>query len=220
MRVEGSPQANTAQVDAANLHISLTPSEMGGMMGPTPNAKVAKDGSFTLDNVSPGKYYVQANAPSGTYLKSVRYGSAEVSGKELDLSGGAGGEIEVVYRYGPGEVDGTIQQPQNGAPSPVTAQILFVPDTLNADGSGIRFGSTNSNGGFTMAGVPPGHYRAYALEEVNYGEVQNPEVLKQLEQRGTDVEVKENDKKQIQLPLISTDDFQQLLARAGITPEQ
>ena len=71
-----------------------------------------------------------------------------------------------------------------------------------------------------MTGVPPGHYRAYALEEMNYNEVQNPEVLKQLEQKGTDVEVKENDKKQIQLPLISADDFQQLLARAGLTPEQ
>ena len=226
VRVEGTPQANTAAVDGANVHISLMPSEMGNMMGPVPNAKVAKDGSFTLDNISPGKYFVQANAPNGTYLKSIRYGSAEILGKELDLSGGAGGEIEVVFRYGPGEVDGVIQQAQNAAnggnaaQSAITAQIMLVPDTLNADGSGIRFGSTNSSGGFTMAGVPPGHYRAYALEEVNLSEMQNPEILKQLEQKGTDVEVKENDKKQIQLPLISSDELQQLLARAGITPEQ
>ena len=221
VRVEGAPQAGTAQVDASNIHISLMPSEMGGMMGPMPNAKAAKDGSFTLDNISPGKYYVQANAPKGTYLKSVRYGSADVTGKELDLSSGAGGEIEVVYRYGPGEVDGTVQQPQNSAAqSAVTAQILLVPNTLNADGSGVRFGSTNTNGGFTMAEVPPGHYRAYALEEMNSEDTGNPEVLKQLEQKATEVEVKENEKKQIQLPLISSDDCQQLLARAGITTGQ
>src|SRR4051794_13629205 len=122
VRVEGTPQANTSLLDAANVHISLTPSDLGRMMGPMPNAKVAKDGSFTLDNISPGKYFVQANAPNGTYLKSVRYGSAEILGRELDLSGGAGGEIEVVYHYGPGEVDGTIQQPQNASSGVSTAQ--------------------------------------------------------------------------------------------------
>jgi hypothetical protein len=225
VRVEGAPQGSATQVDTSTIHISLMPSEMSSMMGPMPNAKVAKDGSFTLDNVNPGRYYVQANAPTGTYLKYVRYGSADILGKELDLSGGAGGEIDVIYRYGPGEVDGTVQQPHNAAngnaaQNPVSAQILLVPDTLNADGSGIHFGSMNNNGSFTMTGVPPGHYRAYALEELNYNDVQNPEVLKQLEQKATDVEVKENDKKQIQLPLISSDDFQQLLTRAGMATEQ
>jgi hypothetical protein len=78
----------------------------------------------------------------------------------------------------------------------------------------------NTNGGFTIAGVPPGHYRAYALEEVDWNELQNPEALKQLEQKGTDVEVKENERKQIQLSLISSDELQQLFARAGITTEQ
>lgn len=225
VRVEGAPPANTAAVDATNMHVSLMPADMGGMMGPMPNAKISKDGSFILDNVTPGKYYVQANTPRGTYLKSVRYGAVEVLGKELDLSGAASGEIDVVYRYGPGEVDGTVQSPQSTATgsvaqSAVSAQILLVPDTLNADGSGIHFGSTSNNGSFTMSGVPPGHYRAYALEEIDAGEVQNPEVLKQLEQKGTDVEIKENEKKQIQLPLISFDDYQQLLARAGLASER
>ncbi|MBV9225482.1 MAG: carboxypeptidase regulatory-like domain-containing protein, partial [Acidobacteriaceae bacterium] len=205
VKLEGTPQANASTVDVANIHISLSPSDFARMMGPPPNAKVAKDGSFTLDNISPGKYFVQANAPKGTYLKSIRYGASEVLGKELDLSGGAGGEIEVVYRYGPGEVDGTIQQAQNGTnttPSAPSAQILLVPDVLNADGSGVRFGNTNSDGSFSMTGVPPGHYRAYALEAIDSEQTQNPDVLKQLEQKGMDVEVKENDRRQIQLPFI------------------
>ncbi|MBV9224058.1 MAG: hypothetical protein JOY85_08515, partial [Acidobacteriaceae bacterium] len=151
------------------------------------------------------------------------YGANEVLGKELDLSGGAGGEIEVVYRYGPGEVDGTIQQAQNGTnttQSAPSAQILLVPDVLNADGSGVRFGNTNLDGSFSMTGVPPGHYRAYALEAIDSEQTQNPDVLKPLEQKGTDVEVKENERKQIQLPFISSDELQQLFARAGVTVEQ
>lgn len=223
VKLEGTPQANSSPVDTSNIHISLSPSDFARMMGPPPNAKPAKDGSFTLDNVSPGKYFVQANAPKGTYLKSVRYGASEILGKELDLSGGAGGEIELVYRYGPGEVDGTIQQAQNNtntAQSAPSTQILLVPDVLNADGSGVRFGNTNPDGSFNMTGVPPGHYRAYALEAIDSEQTQNPNVLKQLEQKGMDVEVKENDRKQIQLPFIPSDELQQLFARAGITTEQ
>ncbi len=80
----------------------------------------------------------------------------------------------------------------------------------------MRFSSTNQNGTFSLQQLPPGQYRAYAFEEMNSGQLQNPEVLKQLESRGTEVEVKENDKKQIQLPLISADDLQQILAKLGI----
>ena len=227
VKVEGTPQTGASPINAANIHVSLSPSDFSMMMGPIPNAKIADNGSFTLDNITPGKYYVQTTATAtGVYLKSVRYGSADITGKELDLSGGAGGEIEVIYRYGPGEVDGTVQQAQSAAngtgtaQSAPSAQILLVPDTLNADGSGMRFSNTDNNGGFTMKGVPPGHYRAYALEEMNYNELQNPEALKQLQQKGTDVDVKENDKKQVQLPFISSDELQQLFARAGITVEQ
>lgn len=231
IRVDGTPQAGAAAMNFANVHVNLMPAEMTRMMS-MPSGQSSADGSFRLENIQPGKYDVQANAPAGTYLKSVRYGQQEVLGKELDLSGGAAGDLELVFRYGTAEVDGTVQAAESGsvpagasstgqpAAPPAATSILLVPDVLNSDGSGMHFGSTNQSGTFTFKNVPPGHYRAYAFEEVNTNDLQNPEVLKQFESRGTEVELKENDRKQIQLPLISAEDVQQIFARLGIDSPQ
>ncbi len=223
---EGNPQAGSAAVNLKNVHIYLAPTDMSMMMFGNNNAIPKDDGTFTIDNVSPGKYYVNPNAPSGTYLKSVRFGSQEVLGKELDLAQGSG-QITLIFSYGVAEVDGTVQFPQNAAATgdaassaqpAVTpdATIVLIPDALNEDGSGMHMGSSGANNSFTVKQVPPGHYRAYAFESVDYGQLQNPDVLKQLEGKGVDVEVKENDKKQIQLPLVSEEAMRQIYSKLGI----
>jgi hypothetical protein len=47
----------------------------------------------------------------------------------------------------------------------------------------------------------------------------NPEFLKALQPKTTDVQLKENDKLQIQLPLISAEDLRQIAAQAGLPGE-
>lgn len=220
-RVEGTAPSGVAAPTAASLRLAFIPLDSTPMMGPVSVAKFAPDGTFTIENVSPGKYFVQTAAPQGTYLRSVRFGSAEIQGKELDLSSGVGGQLEVIYRYGPAEVSGTVQSEQAGsgaveARSVPPAQILLVPDVLNADGSGTLFGNSDNTGAYTVSQVPPGHYRAYAFERLDTEQLQNPDVLKQLESVGQNIEVKENEKKQIQLALISADALVQVLLRAGI----
>lgn len=219
-RLEGNPPANSSQVSASKLHLTLMSAEMMSMMSPPASAKFSDDGTFTIENVMPGKFYLQANAPPGTYLKSARFGNSEVLGKELDLTGGAAGQLELIYRYGPGEIDGQIDSTQNGsASSGAVAQIAVVPEELNADGSGLRFSGTDTKGTFSMANLPPGRYRAYAFEEVNPNALQNPELLKQLESRSSLIAVKENEKKQVQLPLIHADELTQIYARLGVQPQ-
>ncbi len=230
IRVDGTPPAGTAAVNLTNVNVTLSPAELGVMVGAMPNGKPNADGTFKLENVFPGKYYVQANTPAGTYLKSIRFGQQEILGKELDLSEGAAGDVEIVLRYGPAELDGTVQAAENTAapagasstaqPASSTASIVLLPDVLNADGSGMRFANTDQNAAFTLKNVPPGHYRAYAFEEINTNDLQNPDLVKQLESRGTEVELKENDRKQIQLPIISADDVNQIFARLGIGSSQ
>jgi protocatechuate 3,4-dioxygenase beta subunit len=219
-RLEGTPPANSPQVSASSLHVNLMPAEMTGMMGGPANAKFSADGTFTVENVSPGKFYVQTNAPPGTYLKSIRFGNAEILGKELDLSGGAAGQLDLVYRYGPGEIDGQVDSTQNGTTdtASATTQIVVVPEELHADGSGVRFASLDAKGNFKLPNLPPGRYRAYALEEVNYNALQNPDLLKQLETMSPAFEVKEKENKQVQLHLILQNELDQLYARLGIQP--
>jgi hypothetical protein len=196
------------------------PTEMVFTFGPPASAKFSADGTFSIENVSPGKFYVQTSAPPGTYLKSVRFGNSEILGKELDVSGGAAGQLELVYRYGPGEIDGQLDPAQTGAAnSGIVAQIAVVPEELNADGSGAHFSATDAKGTFSVANLPPGRYRAYAFEEVNFGALQNPDLLKQLESKSPVFEVKENEKKQVQLSLIPRDELEQIYARVGVQPQ-
>jgi Carboxypeptidase regulatory-like domain len=226
-RLEGMLQTGVNIVNLANVSVYLSPADLTAMLGPTPRGTSKSDGSFVLDNVFPGKYYVRTNAPAGTYLKSMRLGQQEILGKELDLSQAVSGELEIVFHYGAAEVNGTLQladragSSSTGRSTPMPAtSIVLVPDVLNADGSGIYYGSANQFGSFTVKGVPPGHYHAYAFENANRDELQDPDVLRQLENRATDVEVKENDLKQIQLAIISSDDLQQIFARLGIDSAQ
>lgn len=223
--IEGNSQPGTAPANLKNIRIFLSPSESMMMMGNN-MAMPKDDGTFTIENVAPARYYLNANPPSGTYLKSVRLGSQDLRGKELDMTQGAG-QISIVFSYGVAELDGTVQFPQStsdasdgaasGQPNTTPdASIVLVPDKLNDDGSGLDFSNSGAGGSFTVKNLPPGHYRAYALERMDFNELQNPDVLKELESKGTDVDLKENDKKQIQLPLISTGDMQQIYAKLGI----
>jgi protocatechuate 3,4-dioxygenase beta subunit len=225
VRVEGTPPSGNAQANLAQVRVMLEPAAQGQMF-PIAQASVKSDGSFVLDNVSPGDYYPQAtNGPQGAYLKSIRFGQQEVLGKELDLTQNTAGELQITFRYGPAEVGGTVQTDQNAAAPPdgsaqaPPTSVILIPDTLNADGSGIESSNTNQNGVFSFKRVPPGHYRAVALEQLDPNLLQNPEVLKELASRGVDVDLQENDKKQIQLQVLPAADLQQLLARLGIEEE-
>ncbi|MDQ2946945.1 MAG: hypothetical protein M3Y27_13550, partial [Acidobacteriota bacterium] len=225
VHVEGTPPAGNAQTNLAQVHLMLSPASQGRMFS-FAQSSVKADGSFVLENVTPGVYYPQAmNGPDGTYLKSIRYGQQEVLGKDLDLTQNTGGDLQVVFSYGPAEVDGTVQAGQDAPTSPdanaqaPSASVILIPDTLNADGSGVQSASANQNGVFSIKQVSPGHYRALALEQINWNQLQNPDVLKQLAAMGTEIEAKENDKKQIQLKIIPAADIQELLARLGIDQE-
>ena len=96
---------------------------------------------------------------------------------------------------------------------------MLVPDVLRADGSGLLYANPDQTGAFAFRSVPPGHYRAYAFESASSIALSNPQVLEALQGKGTEVEVKENDKKDIQLKIIPSDDFQQVLAKLGIDQE-
>jgi hypothetical protein len=74
-----------------------------------------------------------------------------------------------------------VQTPQQEAGSeassnkPVSAtSIALVPEELRPDGSGFQYGNTTQTGTFSIKNVPPGRYRAYALEDMKRDQMDNP----------------------------------------------
>jgi hypothetical protein len=214
IHVENTPPKDAAAVEVRNSHLTLVALDV--LVGPTSTAAVSGDGSFTIQNIiTPGRYLVRCEAPAGTYVKSIRYGQAELNGKELEFLDGSSGEMDIVLRYGLAKLSGRIdQQPndQNASLDTVSAHIILVPDPLDAAGRGIIFGTTDANNAFSIMQVPPGHYRVYAVESIDFAALHEPAALKALEALGSDIDLSEGDEKSISLRLISSEEAHRVVS--------
>lgn len=227
VRVEGTPPSGSDQWTPDRVNVSFFNQNRSGRFGPPAQASAKADGTITIDDVSAGKYRVNVwGTPSGGYLAALRFNNQELSGKLVDLSQGVSGELEVVFRYGAAEIDGTIEASQNSTSetgasgsAPPSASVALVPDNESTALDGVKFGSTDQNGSFSFKGVAPGQYHVYALEQAAPGSLQNPAVVKAISGKGAEVEVKENDKKQVQVSVISEAEFRQVLSGLGIDEE-
>jgi protocatechuate 3,4-dioxygenase beta subunit len=222
IQVEGAAPGTSEAPNLTSVRVALQGADEGAYGWGEVYPK--SDGSFAIENLNPGKYNVNLfQTLDGTYIKSVQLGQQEMLGKELDFSQGVSGELLVTLSYGVADVSGTVQMPQQDTGSeassnkPVSAaSIALVPEELRPDGSGLQYGNTTQTGTFSIKNVPPGRYRAYALEELKRDQMDNPDFLKQLESNAVEIEVKENDKKTTQLTLIPATETQRILAQLGI----
>ncbi len=221
--IANTPPSGVAPLDLKSVQISLHGAE------PLMNAgyvtsPVNEDGTFALENLAPGRYDVLlGGTASKTYESSVQFADKEIIGQELDLTPG-GGQLNVVLRYGPAEVRGTVPELQNKRKGQASSQpdvtVVLTADTAPEDFYGIRMIAPNYDGSFGMTNVPPRHYRAYAIEKLDRAQLQNPDVLKELQSKGTEVDLDENDKKQIEAPLVTAEQMQEIYAKLGIEVPQ
>ncbi len=219
VRLEGSAPS-ASQWNPASARIELSAAGDGPYIGRPPEVPPRQDGAFVFEDVSAGIYRVHASGgPEGAYLKSIRLNDQEVMNKDIDFSQGVSGELEVVFRYSAAEVNGTVQLPQSASSGPSgqpAAVPVFDVVLVSDEGNPRQSSDTDQNGNFTFKELSPGQYHVYAFEQLNAGQLENPAILKALEGKGTAVELKESDKKQLELPIISADDMQQILTELGL----
>jgi hypothetical protein len=198
----------------ATLRVNFVPSGQV-MMGNFQGVAVDENGKFTAQNLAPGTYSVRVNnSLSGAYVKEVTYNGQDITMTGLDVSNGGAGEIEITIHSGVGEVDGTIQADSLGRSGPGEVAVL-VPDDVGPDGYGTLTGPVSGKT-FAIRNVPPGHYYAYA---VSYWDSvwQNSDFLHEIQREGMSIDIEENARKQIELPVISSDDVEVTAARLGLT---
>lgn len=157
------------------------------------NGVVASDGSFAFHDVDPDVYRVTIrNQPAGTYIKSIRFGDADVTDKDLDLTslshGETGGKtLDVLLSPHAAEVTGTVRDSQ-GVARPGAWVIAWT-----AAGERGR-DQTDQNGTFHLDKLPPGDYRIAAWEEF-VGDVPKSE-------QGVTIKLTEDSREKIDLPLL------------------
>jgi protocatechuate 3,4-dioxygenase beta subunit len=199
MRLEGPAEAALTEV-----RVGLRPAENFPMMGPpATGGKVEADGSFLLRNVNPGAYRVFVyGASEELYLKSARLGDADALASGVTVLPGQGSlRLEVVASAASARVEGTVTDEQG---QPVTGlQVCLIPEAGRRSQTQLfKIAPTDQNGRFQLRGVAPGEYKLFAWEDLEMGAHQDPEFLKQHEEKGKSVTVREGSVETTTLKLI------------------
>jgi protocatechuate 3,4-dioxygenase beta subunit len=203
VRVEGETTASLAQV-----RLNLLPAEPGAIQfGPMPTQQLKEDGAFQMDDVATDRYMVSVNGlPEGFYVKSVRSANVDVTAQGLDVAGASPAALDVVLSPNAAQVTGTVLDPKTQKAAPMMMVVMVPQEKERRDRESFyRTSTTDLSGQFTFKSVPPGEYRVYSWEEVDYGAWMDPDFLKPLESRGEPVSLQESARPAIQVNLIPAD---------------
>lgn len=192
-RFEGDPQPSP---DLTTLTAILTPLPASMGFANLTRSGLDAEGSFHLRNVTPGDYHLSVGPLAGdTYLKTVKYGGADVTTKPVAI-GEAPGTFEVVLSAGGARVEGVVTDDGNPV---VGAVVTALPDSGPA---GLRKQAhTDRNGRFTLRHAP-GDYTVYACASAPDGLTPDPRDLDGFQDKAGKVTVEEKARATADLTLI------------------
>jgi hypothetical protein len=153
--------------------------------------------------ITPGDYRVLVNElPPNTYVKSMTIGTKDVFSEGVHISGPVADPIEIVLGTGTTEVAGT----SVGSKQEIftNALVALVPDslTLRSRLDLYKNTSTDAYGRFTFKEVPPGDYKVFAWDWVQFGSWMNPQFLQQYESSGKLIHVELGKKQETQVTVV------------------
>jgi len=188
---------------ATDLSVELEsrdPSEFGRFPG---RGEVKADGSFTMEHVPAGTYDLEVESlPEGLFVKSLLQGRTDAFENGVRISSGVGVEsITIVLSSMAGEISGTVHTEEGKAAC--GGKVILIPEQPG------RFGQEDypedgisSSGHFSIRGIPPGVYKAFAFEDADEVAYRDSNEMKTYQSQGTAVQVAEGDKKLLDLTWI------------------
>jgi hypothetical protein len=218
----GPPGRFRTQGPRADVQVSLEPADDFGIQRGVPSRPPSNSqgDSIVLENVPPGRYWVQIYPRRG-YVSSVTSGSANLLHKPLVVTAtGSVPAIEVTLRDDGAQLEGTIEDPNlssgisRSTAAEASGQTMASLSSPNArvyciptsDSSG-RYTEVNVSldGTFTASLLPPGEYRLLAFKrrqpELEY---ENPEAMRAYDGKGHDIRLSAGQKEKVQLQWTST----------------
>jgi hypothetical protein len=195
IRVEG----DTTAVDLKNLALGLVSLEEG-FDQPRP-IQLKEGGRLEAADLAPTRYrLVPEIRNQRLYVKSIQAGGKEVTDGILDLSGGAGIEVELVLSTKVGQIEGIVEK--ESAELSFGA-VLVVP----VSGAPRTRAQLEMNGKFSAPNLGPGEYLIYALEG-DGPTLLDPGVLPKLASKATKVKLSEGETKSVTVKQITWEEME------------
>jgi protocatechuate 3,4-dioxygenase beta subunit len=181
--------------------------------------RVQDDGSYRFEGVPRGLYRVRFNNYTGQklYLKGTVYGGEAVSDNgTVDLRSGAPKALEVTFSSKLAELQGRAVAPKGTADDESDGVTVILVDQASRgeELAVARRAETDQKGRFHMATVPPGKYRLLAIEGFDEDDW-SPSLAKALGEKSVDLELKESEKKQVDVTVISADEWEAAVKKSG-----
>jgi hypothetical protein len=182
--VEGQP-LSPADLTAIKVEFrSITP----GSVSPRPSgvATISPDARFTSEDLSPGEYRVTlAGLPAALYLKEGRLGNVDALSQPVVLTTSQPPLLDFVLAKG-GELVGTVTDSASRAVP--NQQVVLVPELLGRPDL-YKTVTTDGTGRFTIQGVAPGDYRAYAWKNLEPFKYFDSEFVRAFADKGTAIRI-------------------------------
>jgi hypothetical protein len=198
----GAPPPN---VPASSFRLRFMPFEVIDFPPPAPSvAAVGADWTFEASPLF-DRVRLNTGLPAGWHVKSIRRNGSEISDGIIDVQKGDVDGIEVVVTQQTTELSGTVAD----APGLTAAgsTVLVFADDRQLWGFGSRYVRTvrtDTNGRYTLDGLPPSRYVAVALDFLEEGDETNPDHLDSLRRLGTPFALRDGEMRALDLRLVAT----------------
>lgn len=154
-------------------------------------------GHFTLRDLLPGKYLIQANGARGWTMKAVYLDGREITDEPVEIKGGgSAGALNVIFTDRISGLSGGVAETGDAPAAGVTIIAFPSDEKLWQPGTRrIRTARADQNGAYTMNNLPPGDYLIVATGDVEQGEWFDPAFLASARDRGVRVTISEGEQK-------------------------
>ena len=174
-------------------------------------------GSFTLSDIPRGRYIVDVdNLYGGPYLKELRLAGQSILDSVVDFTGGfPDGAMEVVVSTDGGVLNGSLRT--KGGEAPQFATITLVPASRKFGHSRLYpTGDADPGGAYEVTGITPGRYEVFAWERIEETAHWNEDFMRPFLTRGKVVEIEEGKTEYLDLDIITAQEMEEALMRAGL----
>ena len=215
--IEGQPGIDFSAHSDANPPLTSTMS-VGLTFTNSPQARtglaarIQSDGSFTIAGIAPGTWDLIVNGTAGTYVKSIRLGSHEVSASGIQIDATtAAAPLQITLSPSMSTITGIVQTADG---KPVVSSTVTIVSVQHDPGSRTMMTGSDRNGRFTTPGIPPGTYRVFAWEDLDTAQRYDADNLVQFRNQSVTVTLKENESAQVTLRQIPASTLLRLSASA------
>jgi Carboxypeptidase regulatory-like domain len=184
--------------------LKIVPKPVDVPFGIRGQARVAGDNSFTFKGLGEGTYRAEVMGMSkDCYIKDMYYGESSVIKDGFTVTRGEAGALEIVISSRGARVQGTVMDSDSLPLAGVS--VVLVPELSQREiYQKYKTESTDQYGNFDLRGIAPGDYKLFSWVEVEQDGWQDPEFLKQFEDRGQRITMQDGDHSSVKVIAIQT----------------